>query len=353
MLEFCATLRKYMHVSAHSPFYAAYIDFLSQFLYNNYILTKDVYFVILNHYNKNMNAEAYMRVGTMTSLYRGRRESPDYIGYIESMRRCRAAGFKVLDINLCALSRRQTPLHQDDWKQQVDEICNEAAKLGIEFVQSHPPYRGSRDAELLKDPEGTKFFRDMLLRALEITKMVGGKWAVMHPVTDLTSETGDVEAQIEYNKKIFDQELELSAKIGVGLAFENMCDAGNRRRFGVTADELIALMDSCNSEYVGVCWDVGHANRMMDNQVPSILKLGDRIKALHIDDNRGKDDLHVLPFTGFIPWEDVMHALYEGGCKADLIFEIVTCGDKMPDCLKDEAARLCYKVGEHLVSLYK
>ena len=48
-----------------------------------------------------------------------------------------------------------------------------------------------------------------------------------------------------------------------------------------------------------------------------------------------------------------MHALYQGGCKADLIFEIGTCGDKMPECLKDEAARLVYKVGEHLVSLYK
>ena len=294
-----------------------------------------------------------MRVGTMTSLFRGRRETPEYIGYIESIRRCHQAGFRVLDMNMCALSRRLTTLHEDNWKQQVDEIANEAAKLGMEFVQSHPPYPGRLDIDGLNSPEGQQFFKDMVLRAIEITKMLGGKWCVMHPVTDLTSETGDIEAQIAHNKKYYAQELELSAKLGVGLAFENMCDGPNRRRFCVTANELMALMDACNSEYVGICWDVGHANRMMDNQVPSILKLGDRIKALHIDDNRGKDDLHVLPFTGNIPWEDVMHALYVGGCKADLIFEIGTCGDKMPECLKDEAARLCYKVGEHLVSLYK
>ena len=294
-----------------------------------------------------------MRVGTMTSLFRGRRESPEYIGYIESIRRCHQAGFRVLDMNMCALSRRQTTLHEDNWKQQVDEIANEAAKLGMEFVQSHPPYRGRLDLELLSTPEGAEFFENMMLRAIEITKMLGGKWCVMHPSCDPTVETGDIEKQVAYNKQLFAKELEFSAKIGVGLAFENMCDAGNRRKFCVTADELIALMDACDSEYVGVCWDVGHANRMMDNQVPSILKLGDRIKALHIDDNRGKDDLHVMPFTGFIPWEDVMHALYQGGCKADLIFEIGTCGDKMPECLKDEAAKLCYKVGEHLVSLYK
>ncbi len=293
-----------------------------------------------------------MRAGTMTSLFRTRRESDEYIGYIESMRRCHAAGFRVLDMNLCALSRRQTTLHEDDWKQQVEEIRNEAERLGIEFVQSHPPYRGMRDAELLGNDEGARFFRDMLLRAIEISAMLGCKWAVMHPVTDPSIETGDLDAQIRYNQQVFDQELALSEKLGIGLAFENMCDAGQRRRFGVTADELIALMDACHSPYVGICWDVGHANRMMNDQVPSILKLGERIKALHIDDNRGKDDLHVLPFTGSIPWEDVMHALYAGGCQADLIFEINTCS-MMPDCLKDEAARLCFKVGEQLVALYK
>ena len=288
----------------------------------------------------------------MTSLIRIRRETQDFIDYIESMRRCRAAGFQVMDMNLCALSRQQTTLHEDDWKQKVDDIRNEAEKLGIEFVQSHAPYRGGLDRQLLSTPEGTRYFKDMTLRAIEITKMLGGSWVVMHPVTDLTNETGDLDAQVRYNQEIFAEELELSAKLGVGLAFENMVDGNQRRRFGITSTELMALMDACNSPYVGICWDVGHANKMMDNQIPSILKLGDRIKALHIDDNRGKDDLHILPFTGSIPWEDVMHALYAGGCKADLIYEIGTCNG-MPDCLKDEAAKLCYKVGEHLVSLYK
>ena len=120
-----------------------------------------------------------MRVGTMTSLFRGRRESPEYIGYIESIRRCHQAGFRVLDMNMCALSRRQTTLHQDDWKQQVDEIANEAAKLGMEFVQSHPPYRGRLDLELMSTPEGAEFFEEMMLRAIEITKMLGGKCDVV------------------------------------------------------------------------------------------------------------------------------------------------------------------------------
>lgn len=47
-----------------------------------------------------------MRLGTMTSLFRDRRECAEHFGYIESIQRCRKAGFTVLDMNLCALNRQ-------------------------------------------------------------------------------------------------------------------------------------------------------------------------------------------------------------------------------------------------------
>ena len=38
-----------------------------------------------------------MRLGTMTSLFRDRRECAEHFGYIESIQRCRKAGFTVLE----------------------------------------------------------------------------------------------------------------------------------------------------------------------------------------------------------------------------------------------------------------
>lgn len=293
-----------------------------------------------------------MRLGTMTSLFRTQRECEEHIGYIESMRRCREAGFEILDFNMCAMPRRQTTLHHDDWKQQVDEIRNEAEKLGITFVQSHPPYRGMRDSFLNSTEEGRKFFDDMLLRSIEISAMLGVKWAVMHPVGVAGVPGYDTEANILENKRVFAKELELSAKLGVGLAFENMCDGNQRRRFSSTPQDLIALMDALDSQYVGLCWDVGHANRVCEDQIPAIMMLGDRIKALHIDDNMGKEDAHLMPFLGTMDWEGIMHALCESGCKADLIYEI-NINNYMPNALKDASARYCYEVGQYLLSLYR
>ena len=291
-----------------------------------------------------------MRLGTMTSLFRDRRECAKHFGYIESIQRCRKAGFTVLDMNLCALNRRQTTLHLDDWKKQVEEIRNEAERLGCVFSQSHPPYRRGREGTF-PTAEEEEFFRAMSLRALEITAMLGAKWAVIHPVMDVNADINDVDAQVRYNQQMFAREAELAQKLGIGLAFENMFD-GEQRRFGSTAEDLIAIQDSFHSDHIGVCWDVGHANRMYHaQQLLAIRKLGSRIKALHIDDNLGKDDLHLLPFEGNVAWEQVMHALHDSGCNADLIYEIRN-NSNMPKALRDITARYCYEVGEYLLSLY-
>lgn len=291
-----------------------------------------------------------MRLGTMTSLFFHRRGTDRRISYLESVRRCHDAGFRVLDANMCPLSRRQTTLHLDDWRQQVDAIRNEAEKLGMVFSQSHPPYRGKLDK--LDTEEDRQFFRSMLLRSIEISAMLGVKWAVLHPETAPGLGAFDLEENVRENLRVFDQELELAHRLGVGLAFENMCDRDHARRFGCTAYELEKLMDACHSPLVGLCWDVGHANRTTSDQIPAIMRLGSRIKALHIDDNFGMQDLHLMPFLGNIPWEDVMHALYASGCQADLIYEIRINGS-MPDELMDLSAQYCRQVGEYLLSLYR
>ena len=106
----------------------------------------------------------HMRLGTMTSLFRDRRECAEHFGYIESIQRCRKAGFTVLDMNLCALNRRQTTLHLDNWQEQVDEIRNEAERLGCVFSQSHPPLSPRPRGHLRHRRRGSVFPRHVAAR---------------------------------------------------------------------------------------------------------------------------------------------------------------------------------------------
>lgn len=86
-----------------------------------------------------------------------------------------------------------------------------------------------------------------------------------------------------------------------------------------TADEdLITIIESCNKpSSLGICLDTGHMNIVGGNQMSFIKKAGNYLKALHIADNDGSGDQHLMPFgRGTVPWKDVMSGLkqihYEG-----------------------------------------
>jgi sugar phosphate isomerase/epimerase len=62
---------------------------------------------------------------------------------------------------------------------------------------------------------------------------------------------------------VFDPVIELAVKENVGIAFENMCDRDNKRRFGTSTFELKSLVDAFHTDQVGACWDIGHGNRVI------------------------------------------------------------------------------------------
>ena len=70
------------------------------------------------------------------------------------MRYFQEIGYKVMDINLRFIKFDEFFLNKDNWEEEVDKIGNEAAKLGIEFSQSHIPYYNLDQVdEYLVNPE--------------------------------------------------------------------------------------------------------------------------------------------------------------------------------------------------------
>jgi sugar phosphate isomerase/epimerase len=288
----------------------------------------------------------------MTNLFY--KETPDRRNYIECIRRTREVGFKVIDFNTCLFSRHKSELIGDDWEVRTTEIANEAAKLGVEFSQSHLPFPLPNIRN--KDPyaeEGEKneFFRFGLERAIRVASMLGVKWAVIHPVQNLNTDEYSMESDLKYNHEIYDEFIDLAARLGVGIAFENMADIDGRRRFGTTPDELITLIESYNSRHVKACWDFGHVNRCFEDQIRPLEKIGPYLRATHVDDNIGKDDLHTIPFFGTIPWSKIMTALKQINYTGDFNFEL-SCYRRTPEALREPLVRYIYEVGTYLVGLY-
>ena len=74
----------------------------------------------------------------------------------------------------------------------------------------------------------------------------------------------------------------------------------------ITVRELTDLADAFgDGEHVGVCYDFGHANLTGSAFHRRNLNLiGKRLKAVHVQDNHGEWDEHLMPFFGSIDWED-------------------------------------------------
>ena len=64
----------------------------------------------------------------------------------------------------------------------------------------------------------------------------------------------------------------------------------------------------------------------------------DYLRALHVHDNDGKADRHMLPGEGVIDWEDFARALAEVGCECPVSIETSVSG-KIPADQRDAAER--------------
>ena len=86
----------------------------------------------------------------------------------------------------------------------------------------------------------------------------------------------------------------------------------NLRGIVRNADELCYIIDRIGSDHFGICLDTGHLNLTDKDQRAFILKAGKRLHALHIADNEGERDQHMMPFgRGNVNFLEVVRALRE------------------------------------------
>ena len=165
----------------------------------------------------------------------------------------------------------------------------------------------------------------MNYRCIEITKMLGAEWMVMHPTNLPHDPLYSRKKAREANLKYLAPFIEAAKKTGIGIAVENMVDFGGKRRRYCGGDlyELLDLVDTINDESVGVCLDTGHANLAGIDNPSAIREIGSRLKCTHINDNRavGADE-HLTPYFGTVNWKDTVAALKEIGYDGDFSYEL-------------------------------
>lgn len=101
----------------------------------------------------------------------------------------------------------------------------------------------------------------------------------------------------------------------VGLErFRRIADCAAEHGFTVAIENSVypghvyAVLDNITCAAFGHCYDSGHHNAFAPDE-DYLGKYGDRLAAMHMQDNEGKRDLHIMPFDGTIDWKRVASKL--------------------------------------------
>lgn len=266
------------------------------------------------------------------------------------IRECANGGYKVLDINFCEAMNPWSRMRDDDWESYVLELAQLGRECGVAFRQSHLPYY-----DIFRNSVPDKTMETLIERSIIASAMLGVRWAVTHPGTFYE----DVNASQEKNLVYYSKHLDTAKSHGVGICLEN--DFGyipeDPRKMLYCADvqELTALVDAFSDpEHMGICYDFGHANLCPDpDHYQNLLTIGSRLKALHVQDNHGITDEHLLPFHGNIDWSSCMAGLVKIGYAGNLTYEIQEFGRFLPNNQKHLVVEYSRKVGQVLLKLYE
>jgi sugar phosphate isomerase/epimerase len=270
--------------------------------------------------------------------------------------RLAAAGFDGLDFNFCDL------LTRIDWRDQraadqfVGTLKRAAEKSAMPWVQAHGPMfymfgKGEKD----------EFARSLCVPCIRACGQLGVPWMVLHPdVFPGPYDKAHHEAIRQGNIDFFRSLLPECEKAKVGIAIENIFDKAGRhgerncpRFYAAVPEEQCELIDALDHPLIGACWDTGHARLMGLEPSATIPILGHRLKALHIQENDGKDDDHMLPFVNGnhgVRWAGFGQALVKAGYKGAFTYEVHNAFNAVPEGFYDTALRYAVNIAKFIVN---
>lgn len=285
----------------------------------------------------------------------------DPLGSFEYIKAC---GFESIDFNIdhymSTSKLAKEGIYPTLFDQSVEEILafftplKEASeKTGVIIGQMHAPF-----------PiwyEGMDEINDHIVMALDkcfaVCEYVGCPAIVVHPTQCATKEQ-----EWETNMTIYRGLIPIIKKYkGVKICLENIFSRRPGRVIEgrlANASDACRMIDALNAEaggdYFGFCLDVGHANLTNRNVKEYVKELGSRLTILHIHDNNGLEDLHMVPYSYLstaashvCDWQGFVEGLREINYRGVLAFETFRIFSAYPKAVHTQVLNLISGIGHY------
>ena len=209
----------------------------------------------------------------------------------------------------------------------IDYLRKLTKELGVSFVAMHAPYGRNYDMDIPDFWRRPAMIEDHK-KAMQIAAEFGSKTYTIHVgAAHYVRREAKLPELIDLAAQAMELLVPAAEKAGVVLAVENAFEPPNSARVVRRLVEPYA-----GNEFVGVCFDTGHANIMVMNPGKDIAKYrhymysswyetgivpeNDALEVLkpyivttHMHDNDGYGDSHSMPLDGTVDWKTLVPAL--------------------------------------------
>ena len=167
-----------------------------------------------------------------------------------------------------------------------------ADKFGLEIENVHSPF--DRMNALWNICDVSEYILDRTLECIDICGKNGIRKMVIHPTDGIKPFEPTKFGFVNFSKLV-----DRAEKRGVDLLFENI--------------QMPQFLDTIfnefgESERVRFCYDIGHEN-CFSKGTDCLSKFSDKLSGLHIHDNDGLTDGHLIPYDGNIDYSAFLHKL--------------------------------------------
>lgn len=241
----------------------------------------------------------------------------EYYGLEKGLELMKKQGYETIDYDLSDTSIDLYTLPQNLFIEKIDYINSQLLKNGIEVSQVHGPWRYPPQDYTEEDRE-ERF--EKMIKAIYITKLLNCKYIVIHPLMPFGADENPNENEFfDINYDFFTRLLPFAKENGITICIENMPMIALPLS---TPTQILNFVKRINDSHFKICLDTGHCAVFGINPHDALKELtSEYVKVLHIHDNDGKRDLHLLPHQGVIDWEKFSRALQETGFEGSASLE--------------------------------
>jgi len=218
----------------------------------------------------------------------------------------------------------------------------------IAITQAH----GISPQYLPGNEEMNAYLHSVTVKTMEVCRFLNCPSLVLHPIRGLSQEE---------NQRLFQSLISDALRNGVTICIENMFlrreDVNLPFFDAATACQMIDNLNASAGETVfGCCYDTGHANLTGRNIYEDICLLDHRLICLHIHENDGVHDQHLIPYTQqqpstkstYIDWNGLCRGLAQIAYNGPINFEVHPALRVAPPELTEDLLKLTATVGRHL-----